>query len=256
MHILEEKIRSAKEAGRLALIPFVTAGFPSREHFWGVIRELDEAGADVIEIGVPFSDPVADGPVVEAASIRALASGVTLRGIMEELLGHKGELKAGLVLMGYMNPFLQYGLERLAQGAAEAGVHGLIIPDLPFDEAEEIRGVLHRHGLALIALVGPNTSEERMKLYADVSEGYVYVVSVMGTTGERGQLPPEVPQVLERARKCFKLPVALGFGLKNPDQLAALPEAHRPDAAVFGSSLLKHLDAGASARSFMEIWKK
>ena len=256
MHILEEKIRSAKEAGRLALIPFVTAGFPSREHFWGVIRELDEAGADVIEIGVPFSDPVADGPVVEAASIRALASGVTLRGIMEELLGHKGELKAGLVLMGYMNPFLQYGLERLAQGAAEAGVHGLIIPDLPFDEAEEIRGVLHRHGLALIALVGPNTSEERMKLYADVSEGYVYVVSVMGTTGERGQLPPEVPQVLERACKSFSLPVALGFGLKNPDQLAALPEENRPDAAVFGSSLLKHLDAGASARSFMEIWKK
>ena len=256
MHILEEKIRAAKEAGRLALIPFVTAGFPDRERFWGVVRELDEAGADVIEIGVPFSDPVADGPVVEAASIRALASGVTLRGIMEELLGHKGELKAGLVLMGYMNPFLQYGLERLAQDAAEAGVHGLIIPDLPFDEAGEMRGVLHRHGLALIALVGPNTSEERMKLYADVSEGYVYVVSVMGTTGERGQLPPEVPQVLERARKCFKLPVALGFGLKNPDQLAALPEEKRPDAAVFGSSLLKHLDAGASARSFMEIWKK
>ena len=256
MHILEEKIRVAKAEGRLALIPFVTAGFPSRERFWGVIRELDEAGADVIEIGVPFSDPVADGPVVEAASIRALESGVTLCGIMEELQAHKGEIKAGLVLMGYMNPFLQYGLERLAKDAAKAGVHGFIVPDLPFDEAAEMRSILREQGLALIALVGPNTSEERMKLYADVTEGYVYVVSVMGTTGERGQLPPEVPRVLERARKVFSLPVALGFGLKRPEQLEELPDGERPDAAVFGSSLLKHLDAGASAQSFMEMWTK
>ena len=256
MHILEEKIRAAKAEGRLALIPFVTAGFPSRERFWDIICELDEAGADVIEIGVPFSDPVADGPVVEAASIRALESGVTLRGIMDELQAHRGEIKAGLVLMGYMNPFLQYGLERLAKDAARAGVHGFIVPDLPFDEAEYMRDILREQGLALIALVGPNTSEERMRLYADVSEGYVYVVSVMGTTGERGQLPPEVPQVLERARKVFSLPVALGFGLKRPEQLEELPEGERPDAAVFGSSLLRHLDAGGTARSFMEMWTK
>ena len=254
MHILEEKIRAAKKAGRLALIPFVTAGFPDRERFWGVIRELDEAGADIIEIGVPFSDPVADGPVVEAASVRALASGVTLRGILEELPAHRGEVQAGLVLMGYMNPFLQYGLERFAADAARAGVQGVIVPDLPFDEAEEMRRILKERGIALIALVGPNTSEERMRLYAEVSEGYVYVVSVMGTTGERGQLPPEVPQVLERARLVFSLPVALGFGLKSPEQLAFLPEGQRPDAAVFGSSLLKHLDAGASPRGFMEKW--
>ena len=256
MHILEEKIRAAKAESRLALIPFVTAGFPSRERFWNVIRELDDAGADIIEIGVPFSDPVADGPVVEAASIRALASGVTLRGIVEELLEHRGEIKAGLVLMGYMNPFLQYGLKRLAKDAARAGVHGLIVPDLPYDEAEGMRNILREQGLALIALVGPNTSEERMKLYADVSEGYVYVVSVMGTTGERGQLPPEVPQVLERVRKVFSLPVALGFGLKRPEQLDELPEGERPDAAVFGSSLLKHLDAGRTANSFMKVWTK
>ena len=130
------------------------------------------------------------------------------------------------------------------------------MPDLPFDEAEYMRDILREQGLALIALVGPNTSEERMRLYADVSEGYVYVVSVMGTTGERGQLPPEVPQVLERARKVFSLPVALGFGLKRPEQLEELPEGERPDAAVFGSSLLRHLDAGGTARSFMEMWTK
>ena len=256
MHILEDKLRAAKKAGRLALIPFVTAGFPYRERFWGIIRELDEAGADIIEIGVPFSDPVADGPVVEAASVRALASGVTLHGILEELFVHRGEVKAGLVLMGYMNPFLQYGLERFADDAARAGVQGVIVPDLPFDEAEEMRRILRARGIALIALVGPNTSEERMRLYARVSEGYVYVVSVMGTTGERGQLPPEVPQVLERARKAFALPVALGFGLKRPEQLEALPPDCRPDAAVFGSSLLKHLDAGGRAGDFMAQWTR
>ena len=254
MHILEAKIREAGAAGRMALIPFVTAGFPSRERFWDVLRELDGAGADIIEIGVPFSDPVADGPVVEAASQRALESGVTLRGIMRELAERRGELKAGLILMGYMNPFLQYGLERFAEDAARAGVHGVIVPDLPLDEAETMRRILRERGLALIPLVGPNTSEARMKRYAEVSEGYVYVVSVLGITGERGQLPPEVPQVLSRARRVFALPVALGFGLRSPEQLAALSAGERPDAAVFGSSLLRHLDAGGSPREFMARW--
>lgn len=256
MHILERKIRLARKSGRLALIPFVTAGFPSRERFWGIVRELDEAGADVIEIGVPFSDPVADGPVVEEASVRALAGGVTLRGILEELSAHRGNVQSGLVLMGYMNPFLQYGLERFAEDAARAGVQGVIVPDLPFEEAGDMRSILRKRGIALIALVGPNTSEERMGLYSEVSEGYVYVVSVMGTTGERGQLPQEVPQVLARTRRAFALPVALGFGLKSPEQLAFLPEHLRPDAAVFGSSLLKHLDGGGSPRGFMEKWTR
>ena len=199
MHILEEKIRAAKEAGRLALIPFVTAGFPDRERFWGVVRELDEAGADIIEIGVPFSDPVADGPVVEAASVRALAGGVTLRGILAELPAHRGEVQAGLVLMGYMNPFLQYGLERFAADAARAGVQGVIVPDLPFDEAGEMRRILQERGIALIALVGPNTSEERMRLYAEVSEGYVYVVSVMGRRANAASF-------LRKCRRCWSVP--------------------------------------------------
>jgi len=256
MHILEKKIRDAEEAGRIALIPFVTAGFPDRERFWSVIGELDEAGADIIEIGVPFSDPVADGPVVEAASLRALENGVTLCGILGELQEHKGKFRAGLVLMGYLNPFLQYGFERLAEDASRAGVHGVIVPDLPLEEAGEMRRILREYGLALIALVGPNTDEERMRRYAEVSEGYVYVVSVMGTTGERGRLSQEVPLVLERARRAFTLPVALGFGLKSPEQLDALPMEARPDAAVFGSSLLKHLDAGGAPRAFMEKWTK
>ena len=254
MHILEKKIREAAEQGRTALVPFVTAGYPEPGRFWEVLEELDACGADVMEIGVPFSDPVADGPVVEGASVKALKSGVTLRWIMEGLKARQGTFKAGLVLMGYMNPFLQYGLERLARDAQEAGVHGLIVPDLPLDEAKEMRAVLAARGMALIALVGPNTSEERMRRYAEVSEGYVYVVSVMGTTGERNGLPPEVPEVLARARRAFALPVALGFGLRSPKQLEALPERIRPDAAVFGSALLRHLAEGKAPAEFMKAW--
>ena len=174
MSFLEQKIRDAHTAGRTALIPFVTAGFPTLDTFWGIIEELDANGADVIEIGVPFSDPVADGPVVEDASRRALEQGVSLNWIMDGLRQRAGNFKAGIVLMGYLNPFLQYGLERFAADAAQAGVSGCIVPDLPLDESAPIRATLKAHGIALIALVGQNTPEERMREYAAVSEGYVY----------------------------------------------------------------------------------
>ena len=161
MTFLEQKIRDAHTAGRTALIPFVTAGFPALDTFWGIIEELDANGADVIEIGVPFSDPVADGPVVEDASRRALEQGVSLNWIMDGLKQRAGNFKAGIVLMGYLNPFLQYGLERFAADAAQAGVSGCIVPDLPLDESAPVRTTLKVHGIDLIALVGQNTSEER-----------------------------------------------------------------------------------------------
>ena len=254
MSALEQNIRNAHAAGRTALIPFVTAGFPTLDAFWGIIEELDANGADVIEIGVPFSDPVADGPVVEDASRRALEQGVTLEWIMTGLTQRAGRFRAGLVLMGYLNPFLQYGLERFAAEAARAGVSGCIVPDLPLDESAPFRDTLKRHGIDLIALVGQNTTTERMREYAAVSEGYVYVVSVLGTTGARSGLPPQVEETLRRARAAFNLPLALGFGLQPPDLLAAIPADIRPDAAVFGSALLKHLDKGGSAKAFLDVW--
>ena len=156
----------------------------------------------------------------------------------------------------FVNPFLQYGLERFAADAAQAGVSGCIVPDLPLDESAPVRTTLKAHGIDLIALVGQNTSEERMREYAAVSEGYVYVVSVLGTTGARTGLPPQVEETLRRARKAFNLPLALGFGLQHPDQLAAIPADIRPDAAVFGSALLKHLDKGNTAKAFLEVWTR
>ena len=254
MNFLEQKIRDAKAAGRPALVPFLTAGFPDQSTFWPTLMELDESGADIIEIGVPFSDPVADGPVVEDASRRALEQGITLKGIMETLAGLKPRLKAGLVLMGYYNPFLQYGLDRLAADAAEVGVQGLVVPDLPLDEDEPLRRALTAHKLDLIPLVGVNTDEERMQAYARRATGYVYVVSVLGTTGVRQDMSQAAAKALARARAIFPLPVALGFGIQNPDQLEAMPI--KPHAAVFGSALLRHLDSGGSAREFMTPWER
>ncbi|WP_297228243.1 tryptophan synthase subunit alpha [uncultured Desulfovibrio sp.] len=255
MHILEEKIRAAREAGRTALIPFVTAGFPDEGSFWPAVRELDEGGADIIEIGIPFSDPVADGPVVEEASRRVLSDGMSLSRLLGELEERKDFFHCGMVLMGYYNPIMQYGLEKFAVDAARAGVHGVIVPDLPYEEAAELRALLAAQGIALIALVGPNTDEARMRLYASVSQGYVYVVSTMGTTGQRSLLVPQVAATMRRARSVFSLPLALGFGLSEPAQIEDLPPDARPDAAVFGSALLRHLDEGGRAADFIARWK-
>lgn len=254
MHPLEQKIKAARQAGRAAVIPFLTAGFPRLDSFWKHMDEMDRAGADIIEIGIPFSDPVADGPVVEEASRRALAAGVTLADILDELRVRKGRYRAGIVLMGYYNPFLQFGLEKLAEDAANAGAHGFIIPDLPIDEAEAALNIFQARNLALIPLVGPNTSLERMKLYSRSAKGYAYVVSVMGITGARPNLAPKVAETMRRARQAFAIPLALGFGLSHPGQLAILPEDARPDAAVIGSALLKHLDNGGKAGEFLAGW--
>lgn len=238
----------------MMLIPFMTAGFPTVEAFWKNLKELDENGADIIEIGVPFSDPVADGPMIEAASMKALENGVTLENILEGLRQRKGQFKAKLVLMGYLNPFLQYGFERLSREAKEVGVYGLIIPDLPLDEDAPYRKQLSAVGIHLIALVAPNTSLERMKAYAKVATGYVYVISVLGITGVRSEFPPDLSATLQRARQAFRIPLALGFGFSSPEQLDAIPEADRPDAIIFGSALIRHVSAGLPVAEFMRRW--
>lgn len=255
MHFLEKKVREANAAGRKALVPFLTAGYPDMASFWPTLIELDENGADVIEIGVPFSDPVADGPVVEEASRLALSEGVCLSDILQELKSRRGLIKAGIVLMGYYNPFFQYGLDNLARDAAAAGVNGFIVPDLPYEESGPMREALAAKDMALIPLVGPNTSVERMKLYAEQGQGYVYVVSVMGVTGERKELAAHVEETVKRAKSVFAIPIALGFGLREPSQLAELPEDSLPDAVVFGSALLKHLADGKGAAEFMSRWR-
>lgn len=237
----------------MKLIPFITAGYPTLEAFIPTMRDLDASGADVIEVGVPFSDPVADGPVIEAASVVARANGASLRVILDQLKA-LGKLKAKIVLMGYLNPFLQFGFEALAEECRALGVYGFIIPDLPLDEDAPYRAILQAAGIHLIPLVAPNTPEKRMREYAKVASGYVYVVSSMGVTGVRDTMPPELAQTMRRARSVFNLPLALGFGLSKPQQLEGIPADCLPDGVIFGSALVKHLGAGGSAKEFMARW--
>ena len=252
MSKLEQAIRAANAQGRKALIPYLPAGFPDRDRFWDELKALDEGGADIIEIGVPFSDPVADGPVIEAASLHCLECGVTLEWILDSLAARKGEFKAALVLMGYYNPFLQYGLANLAQAAQAAGVSGFIVPELPYEETGGFRRVCTTAGLDLIPLVGLNTTPERLDMYARGASGFAYFVSVLGITGERDELPPEVLEQLRLAKDVFDVPLAIGFGIAKPEQIAAFGDL--VDAVVFGSALVKDIRDGGSAAEFMRRW--
>ena len=202
---------------------------------------------------MPFSDPVADGPVVEKASLRCLLDGTCLSWLLQELERRKGQYRAGLVLMGYYNPFLQYGLDKLAEDAAAAGVSGFIVPDVPLEETGPLRQALDSRGLDLIPLVGLNTSEERLAAYAREARGYVYFVSVLGTTGMRESLPAEIKDRLTAVRRIFNVPVALGFGIKSPEQLTAFGDLI--DGVVFGSALIAHITAGGTAAEFMQRWR-
>ena len=249
---LTTRILNCRPNGRPALIPFLPAGFPDPTAFWDHLQECDDSGAAVIEIGVPFSDPMADGPVVEEASQQCLAHNVNLDWILDELADHRSRFQAEIVLMGYCNPFFQHGWDRLAAGASQAGVSGLIIPDLPLEESESIRQTLAARDILLIPLIGLNTTRERMQAYAEVARGFVYFVSVMGTTGARTSLPRELLSRLQEAREIFDQPLALGFGLRSPEQLLELNQA--VDAVVFGSALIEHIKAGGRAREFMKRW--
>lgn len=181
---------------------------------------------------------------MENASRQVLADGMSLARIMQGLRDHQGFFNAGLVLMGYMNPFLQYGFEKLAKECEEVGVSGMIIPDLPYEEAAPYRETLKKHGVALIALVGPNTSEERHEALRRCERRLYLRGLCHGRYGRAFQRGSAVVSTMERARRCFRQPLALGFGLSHPEQLQILPDSAQPDAAVFGSALLKHLAAG------------
>ncbi|MEF2230575.1 MAG: tryptophan synthase subunit alpha [Pseudodesulfovibrio sp.] len=253
MNPMQIRIEEARKRGKVGLIPFLPAGFPDRERFWKELEQLDAAGAAVIEIGMPFSDPVADGPVVEKASLRCLDDGINLAWIFEGLKARKGRFKAALLLMGYLNPVYQYGLNAFAADCEAGGVSGLIIADMPHEESAFVRDAMRPRGVSLVPLVGLNTTRERMKLYADGAEGFCYFVSVLGTTGRRESLPAKIKEKLAEAREVFDIPIALGFGISRPEQVA--PFEGLMDAAVFGSALITHIEAGGASAEFMAPWE-
>jgi len=243
-------IRTAAARGEPALIAYLTAGFPRRASFRDDLRALASA-ADVIEIGVPFTDPMADGVTIQRASLAALAQGVTLDWILEELeaLEELRSIEAPLILMSYLNPFLAYGVERLAETAALTGVSGFIVPDLPFDESSELRAAADKWDLALVQMVTPVTEPGRLRELCAASQGFVYAVTMTGTTGKNVAVPDEVIAYLERVRAGSPLPVCAGFGIRSREQVERL-RGH-VDGVVVGSALIEVLERGEDPAAWL-----
>ena len=233
-------ILAAKARGEPALVAYLTAGFPSRDSFKQHLQAIAEA-ADVVEIGVPFTDPMADGVTIQRASHAALAQGVSLRWILAQLAAMP-RVKAPLLLMSYLNPLLAFGPQELAVSAAEAGVAGFIVPDLPFDESLELRTALEAQGLALVQMVTPVTRSERLERICASSQGFVYAVTMTGTTGKNVAVPPQVTRYLDAVRSRSPVPVCAGFGIRGREQLDLLRD--HVDGVVIGSALVEVLERG------------
>lgn len=244
---LSEAIRAARARGTPAVVAFLTAGFPKTATFRRDLAAV-AAGADVVEIGVPFTDPMADGMTIQRSSQGALQQGVTLRWILTEL-ATMSRPSTPLVLMSYLNPLLQYGYETLARDAAAAGVAGLIVPDLPFDEGDELRTALGSYGLALVQMVTPVTTDRRLAEIASVSQGFIYAVTMTGTTGKSVDVPPAALEYLERVRRVSPVPVCAGFGIRSAAQVRVL-DAH-VDGVVVGSALVEVLERGEDPTAWL-----
>jgi len=234
--------------GRTALMPYLTLGYPRRESALTLVPALVEAGADLVELGVPFSDPLADGATIQAAAQQALANGMTLSLCLEQAAALRARgVAVPFVLMGYYNPIFQLGLERFAHRAAAAGVDGVIVPDLPPEESDGLHSALRTQGIDLIFLLSPTSDNGRVQLVADRTSGFLYLVSLTGVTGARDHLPPDLESFVARVRTMTGLPLAVGFGISTPEQAAQV--ARIADGVIVGSALIKAIGARADGVS-------
>jgi len=239
-----------RSRGEMGLIAFLTAGDPSLEATESFVLALDQAGADVVELGVPFSDPVADGPAIQRSSERALRAGTTLSGVLKMVESIRRKSDVALVLFSYYNPVLQMGIERFARTAADAGADGVLITDLTPEEAGDYRRIVQAHSLDTIFLAAPTSTDERLARIADVTSGFLYLISRTGVTGTRDSLPEDLPALIRRVRRATSLPIAVGFGISVPGQVSVL--GGLADAAVVGSALVQEIEQAASVDAARE----
>ena len=242
-------LAAANDAGRTGLVPFMTAGYPDPAKFIETLKAVAQVG-DVVELGIPFSDPMADGMTIQRSSFEALQKGVSLQWIFDQLDSAHGEIDAPLVMMSYLNPLLAFGYEALTERALAAGVCAFIVPDLPFEESDEIRAALEAKGLGLIQLVTPATPDERLKVLCDASRGFVYAVTITGITGGDVGLPPDLANYLDKVSGMSELPVCAGFGIREAADVANVG-AHAAGAIV-GSALVEVLEKNGDPKAFLE----
>jgi len=248
---IARRFAQLREGGELGIVAYITAGDPSLDATLQYVLALTEAGADVIELGVPFSDPLADGPTIQRASERALLAGATLRGVIDLVARIRKTSEVPLVLFSYYNPILQMGLEKFAAAAAAAGADGVLVTDLTPEESAEYRKILARHKLDTVFLAAPTSDAERLAKISSVSSGFLYIVSRTGVTGAKDAMPNDLPALLRRARSATTLPLAVGFGISLPGHVSML--GGLADAAVVGSALVSEIANAKSVGDAAEV---
>ncbi len=232
------KIGKAFEKGK-AFIAFLTCGDPDLETTAAAVRAAAENGADLVELGIPFSDPTAEGPVIQGANLRALKGGVTTDKVFRLVRALRKDVEIPLVFMTYANVVYSYGAERFLRNCAEAGIDGLILPDLPFEEKEEFLAPCRRYGVDLISMIAP-TSADRVAMIAREAEGFLYIVSSLGVTGERSEINTDLAAIVQTVRENTRVPCAIGFGISTPEQAAAM--AALSDGAIVGSAIVRIME--------------
>jgi tryptophan synthase alpha chain len=241
---IAQKFAALRSTGEMGLVAYITAGDPTLAATEQFVLALAEAGADVIELGVPFSDPVADGPVIQRASERALRNGTTLSGVLSLVKSLRANTEVPLVLFSYYNPVLQMGLEKFAESAKAAGADGALITDITPEEAGEYRTAMAAHGLDTVFLAAPTSTDERLALISKSTSGFLYLISRTGVTGTKDQLADELPALARRVRRFTELPIAIGFGISLPGHVALL--GGLADTAVVGSALVEEIERAES----------
>jgi len=241
-------IAAANDDGRTALVPFITAGYPEPKDFISALQTVAAVG-DVVEIGIPFSDPMADGMTIQRSSFEALQKGVSLAWIFDEL-EKSGGIDAPLVMMSYLNPLLAFGYEQLAARALETGVCAFIVPDLPYEESDDIRNALEAQGIGLIQLVTPATPDDRLRTLCAASRGFVYAVTITGITGGDAGLPADLATYLDKVASIAGIPVCAGFGIRAADDVAAVGK--HAAGAIVGSALVEVLERGEDPAAFLQ----
>ena len=245
MSRLEPTFAAMKQNRGPGLVTYVTAGDPDLARTGGILKALARGGADVLEVGVPFSDPLADGPVIQRATERALAAGTTLSGVLDLIGSVRPEIDAPIVVFSYANPILRLGTERFADRAREAGVDGVLMLDLPIEEADDFRSMLTARGIDTILLLSPTTTDERLRRAAALGSGFLYAISRLGVTGVRDTVADGAQEMVARIRRVSDLPIALGFGISKPDHVREV--GRWADAAVVGSALVNVIAREASS---------
>ena len=241
---VDEMFRELKNKKKFALMPFIMAGDPNIEITSEILLKLQENGADLIELGIPYSDPLADGPVIQVAASRALKSGTSLRKVIKLLESLKGKLNIPIILFSYLNPLLCFGFERFCEMAYDAGVSGLIVPDLPLEEAYKFSKIVSNHSMDLILLVAPTTPFERMKQISNHTKGFTYLVSVTGVTGERSKMENRVENLIAKLKDVNSNPIAVGFGISTPEHVNKVRD-WGADGVIIGSAFVKRISSSS-----------